>query len=730
MIQVISYLQNKVKLSNVQFNYIYSEYPYDEIFTILRNIPDNDIVIMLPPNTIPTKKLLVNIVKKYKKEKNVSVFNENETDKSLINLSHDYFSPDDIIIFQKSRFKYNKLPIPHMSDYNKIRDKIIRKCGNLYVPENRAVKKPEPIVSRPSTTSPTDIQKDERIYKLRLNMGIGDMIYGRAVLDSLRGSYFDKIIISPNSDVHIKVRKPNENDMKFSLELFNLLFKPPYYEIDMGNSNYPQRYTMTFKNIDKFELVKPYLSDELCEGKSLDIGPYVVITTRIRGIRKEYYNSTIKDKLKTTLKKISKKCKIVIMGERNLIDYPEHSMNKNFIYCIYDDIISSVPQDRILDLSFLNIHNIKEDRMKKLKQEALYMKEALFNITLGIGGLFCLSTAVGKVIGLYDNTIPEGADSIYNNKKYTDIHIVNNVDSFFSKLDEFCNTSDINKFHITKENKKILKANLYLGIGSLIYIKAMLDNVKENYDKIYVSPKTSLLDWIHPGKKDWYTFKDDLIKLFFSESPYIITKDQSYPDTDYVHLVNKDIKPVIPDLKKYLCIGTLPDKLIENNYIVLSTKVRWFYKDFYHKTQEHGLYNVLTKLAKKYQLVIMGERVVERNAEYEPYYNHTYSLYDDIIKNIPNDLIMDLTYSAYGISSPNLNRLQQDLYVMSKSKYSIILGIGGPFCQSTAVAKTIVLDDPKDPDPVLPFLYKDTDINDKVWLTRSIYKFLDRLENL
>ena len=991
---------------------VVTQYPLRQIFTYIKSLPSDDFIIMLPSNFILDGNIIYQIIESFiNSEYPIIAIDPDNIDKRLDVFNLNKLYNDDIIIFQRKSMRSGLTDISPTSTYDKIKQKIVRLCGggSIKAPYDRFDPPTETVYARTSQSIDI-IPYSKPIYKVTINMGIGDMIHARGILDAQKQN-FKNVYISPNMNSYTTARQPKPEHIQFTQKLFEYLFKDPYYIIHPPNSPFPQRSEFLFHSLDNLPLIKPELSDELCEGKRLNIGKYIVISTRVRDIPRKEYNELIKPRFLEILKLLSDEYKIVLIGERHLVKYLEHDilLNRDTMFLLYDDIINNISDDKIIDLTFDNVDELHDDHFTRLKQECLYMRNAVWNITFGIGGSFCMATAVGNVVGYCSSHTVLGGNTIsqlYDNNKYQNIKISTNLNVFFENLmnivenklifsarinlgigdiiytktildnnmskynkislcpnkfllDTYRN-SDINHYNFCKDfiyllfdnsiyeinddqtypetpthylytkydmipkkpelhsylcdnnfilpnglveneyivittkvratkkstfdklvksgfwynmkllsnkykivvigerdidindeyklipdsiftiyddiikyigkeniidlsipsfndvtssiesikidctimskalyvmsigiggnfcmstavakntlcffddnnfpiidylykthknenpsvfitddirefNTKIMeiggiikgeyKGCLYLGIGTLIYIKAMLDNVKHLYDKIYIAPRKELLDLIHPGRQDWVKFKDDILKLFFSEYPYIITNNQQYPKKDIVHIYNDGVPVVIPDLKEYLCIGTLPEELVNKEYIVISTKIRLLYRDFYKKAINTGLWTSLSKLSNKYKLVIIGEREVERNFEYmqEVVKDNVYSIYTDLMNNIPHENVIDLTMPAWGLSEPSLPRLQNDCVILENAKYSITLGVGGNFCMSTAVAKTIGLDDPKNPDVVAKKLYGNNNINDRVWVTRDIQKFINRLNEL
>lgn len=226
-----------------------------------------------------------------------------------------------------------------------------------------------------------------------------------------------------------------------------------------------------------------------------------------------------------------------------------------------------------------------------------------------------------------------------------------------------------------------------IGLGDLIYVKAMLDPVKHNYDQIKISLHKELIKVFHGDSAGYGNFLDQLGQLFFSEPPYDLGSERGIFRSPMELASHYQLQLQKPNLIDLLCKGSPLE--LEEEYIVLTTKIRYISKD--HLNAISGeFWQIINLLSQKYKIVILGERMVEMNQEYL-YHSaqHIYGIYDDIIRHVPADRLLDLTVPALGITSPELEKLQQDCLIMNKAKIVITLGVGGNFCMATAVANTV-----------------------------------------
>jgi hypothetical protein len=236
---------------------------------------------------------------------------------------------------------------------------------------------------------------------------------------------------------------------------------------------------------------------------------------------------------------------------------------------------------------------------------------------------------------------------------------------------------------------KTLSLSIPTSLGEIINSKWHLDTVKNQYAIININFNTSIwdvclhteaLDWEYK-KSLWNKFLDDIGNLFFSERPYLINRKINYPFFDVGRLVERlNIFPQKAEMGYLLCDGYSLN--LEEEYIVITTKARQLNKSiFFSKSPQ--LWNVLYKLSQKYKIVILGERLVEIRKEYGDG-AAVFSIYEQIIVNLPNDRILDLTVPALGETVADLKDIRQDCLIMKEAKFVITLGVGGNFCMSTA----------------------------------------------
>jgi len=229
-------------------------------------------------------------------------------------------------------------------------------------------------------------------------------------------------------------------------------------------------------------------------------------------------------------------------------------------------------------------------------------------------------------------------------------------------------------------------SNIPVGLGDIIYIKSQLDFFKDRFEEIHITFHEDLISYYRKGTK-YNIFLKEVGNLFFSEKPYILN-DGYYPFRTQLQIcTDYEMPPCKPELQHLLCKGVSLN--LDSEYIVLTTKIRQLSRTNFNDMSK-DFWDKINQLSKKYKIVLLGERKVEVNKEYEYYTTeHIYSIYEDIMKNVQNEAIIDLTIPALGITVPSLTQIQQDCLIMKEAKFVVTIGIGGNFCMATAVANVI-----------------------------------------
>ena len=265
---------------------------------------------------------------------------------------------------------------------------------------------------------------------------------------------------------------------------------------------------------------------------------------------------------------------------------------------------------------------------------------------------------------------------------------------------------------------RLFQAALHTGIGDVIMAKTQIEPVKSNFDRIEM---TFSKYWLSMHDQNYTEFLNNLWKLLFTDPVYVLTEG-SFPLLSPMDFHNQGFPLQEPRLGHLLCNGTSLN--LGSDYIVLTTKIRYLSKTQL-KNISNELWQTINLLSQKYKIVILGERTVEMSTEYLIHTSEQiFSMYDDIIRNVPADKLVDLSIPALGITSPDLKQFQQDCLIMKEAKFVVTFGVGGNFCMATAVANTVGYR--QDTHDIFEIIYNR--VNNKNVIAKDFSKFISTLK--
>ncbi len=708
MIFVFSNYEVKVMVSGITIIYLTSEYPLRQIYQSLSEMSNDDLVVMLPDYLEPTAEYLIKIQRLYTNEHPIVAFTEDDIGKSFAPLEEDKFHPDDTLMFRRGELKSGLTDFSGYSPYNYIRERLIRlyNDGNFYVPDERRSPIPKPIMARKPmnisdhltyegnkqnilTNNNKKIIIGSDQYSVCIKSDISNLLCARATLDGLK-DIFKKVFIS-----FIHDNNRTLSDRIFIQQLILSLFKKPYFKIASVEEEFPLKTISSFKTTDAFPILKPNLADELCEGESLNIGKYILLSTKIDNELKDDFIK-IKPDFINLLKKLSIRYKIVVIGENDYIKTP------STFFSIYGDIKKEI--DNLVDLTSLNI----KDPFTRLKQEGMYMRDAEWNIVFGDNDYHWLSSSIGKLIG-YTNSV--NTMLVYNEKKYPGIHVFNDINKFLDKIKSLT------------EDKPSFMAKVNMGMGDLMLIRSMMDAVSDKYDKVYITPNTPFFDQLRTKEYKNSSIKEYMEMVFGNNPYYQLDTNLSYPQLNTETLFwNNDILFRGPQyLRDMFCVG---EKLDIGPYVTLTTKVRAINKNSYRKIKDRFI-QALNNIPKEYKIVILGERDLPNWPEYKTeLVNEVYCIYDDFIKGLDMSRVIDLSYVIDKNDKNSIKKLKQDCMYMKEAKYNITIGLGGGYCL-TMVSGNIIGYWEHHQAPIVTELYKQwNNTKSNMYMTDNLDKFL------
>ena len=228
---------------------------------------------------------------------------------------------------------------------------------------------------------------------LTVAVGLGDTIVLKSQLDQL--SKTKEVKISYSKDIiktHIGIN--NDAYYNFIKEWGKLFFSSaPYIITD------EQFVFRTVEDLYFHEGLAPVATnycDILCDPNyQNNLKNYIVVNTKMRLFKKSEYIK-LKDRFFNILRDASEKYKVVILGERKL-EYNEEykTYGSELAYTIYDDILNSVPTNKILDMTVETLGNTVPS-LDKIRKDCCILRDCKYSITIGYGGQFCLSMATAN----------------------------------------------------------------------------------------------------------------------------------------------------------------------------------------------------------------------------------------------------------------------------------------------------------------------------------------------
>lgn len=265
------------------------------------------------------------------------------------------------------------------------------------------------------------------------------------------------------------------------------------------------------------------------------------------------------------------------------------------------------------------------------------------------------------------------------------------------------------------ERKFILRES---GIGDTIHFISHFYREFDYNDKIY-------MDFYHPNiqefrsdEKDYYEFMKKLIHFI---SPNNITVVEGLKG-DLISMSNLFKHYNSSHYFKFLNLRNKLNIIADNEKIILHTKVRQLHY-YYYDIMKADFYNVLNSGSK--QIILMGEKEIEyEGKEYRDLGNRrVYSIYEDAIKFIKPEKILDLTVPKLGTTTPNIEKLIEDMNIMAGHK-NICFGSAGNVSICCCVGDTLSYS--SDPEYAWFTVFLD---NNQVYFKYSKEEFLKEVLN-
>jgi hypothetical protein len=229
-----------------------------------------------------------------------------------------------------------------------------------------------------------------------------------------------------------------------------------------------------------------------------------------------------------------------------------------------------------------------------------------------------------------------------------------------------------------------------IGIGDLTFFcgEMLLRLNKEDILEIQISQNS--LNLYRDGSESYKKFCIEYVKFILSD--FVVLECETKIERTWE--VNRDYidKMLIDDrvkdiFKEKFSNGSINDEY--KNHVVLFTKSRNFHLSNFQQHSEF-FFNTLNSIDSK--IILIGEKNINYTGEYSIIGGEmVYSLYDEYIRNINKDKIIDLTKDDYSSEEINLGNIVNDLTLILNSKKIIMMGGGGFFCMSLFTDKLLSL---------------------------------------
>jgi hypothetical protein len=263
-------------------------------------------------------------------------------------------------------------------------------------------------------------------FSLTIPLGIGDAIFVASSLNAIKHHY-EAIYINIHPGL-AQAFKDNAQYDDFYLELVKILFSDPKFVINDRTKVCP--YVPTEELFNNVIIpVLPRFYDRLTSTDIPSIeGEYIVVTTKVRQLTSTIYQA-VKPRFLASLEQLSKKYKIVILGEKLTEMNTEYRQyGAQYIYNIYQDLVGI---SNVIDLTVPKL-GITSPEIGQLKKDCGIMRGAKNIITFGCGGNFILATAVAQRLIAYRIDDYEFVDRMFQGQ--TDLITTNNSDKFIALL--------------------------------------------------------------------------------------------------------------------------------------------------------------------------------------------------------------------------------------------------------------------------------------------------------
>lgn len=268
---------------------------------------------------------------------------------------------------------------------------------------------------------------------LVINCGLGDAFISRFLLEDIKSKY-EEIIVYYNKDVLESYRNNEQEYYSFTHQIGTMVFNQTpliyggfkYFEPNLGDIH---EFDLMSNKYNQQPVSRPNLS-YYCVGNPLDIGEYIVITTKVRMLHKNLF-LVLHSQFWEIINNSS--YKVVLLGEKIVETNLEYSGLPNQVYSIYDIIINNVMPEKIVDLTIPALGKTSPN-FNQMRQDLLIMQNAKRNVIFGEGGNLWMSLAVGNTLAYrQSNDDDPVGKTVRLLSNYQETFITKNWDQFIER---------------------------------------------------------------------------------------------------------------------------------------------------------------------------------------------------------------------------------------------------------------------------------------------------------
>ena len=167
---------------------------------------------------------------------------------------------------------------------------------------------------------------------------------------------------------------------------------------------------------------KEIFNTNLSENTEKSTNDFIVLSTKTRDLKREIFNAS-KMKLFQTLNSLGKK--IILVGEKE-IEYNNEYLHhgKNVIYSLYDDAISLIEKDLLVDKTVPKLGLTTPD-VNNIFADMRLSYSSYMTLSVGCGGFFCMSIFNPNMFSLVEKIIvSDVCPQLHNMRLFTDIDLL------------------------------------------------------------------------------------------------------------------------------------------------------------------------------------------------------------------------------------------------------------------------------------------------------------------